>query len=161
MPTKAKAKRTVARKSAAKKTLKPTPRLKAKAEPAAKKIEKKIEPRITEERITMETIELTIPAMYADHHVTTVKRLLSPLAGVENVFASSAFKAVAIEFNPAKTSPAALVKALSDAGYVPGAEELVGEAPFMKPDPAWEKLGVRATTTSQIDLQLSGEFRKY
>jgi copper chaperone CopZ len=114
-----------------------------------------------EERITMEKITLTIPAMYADHHVTNVKRLLSPLPGVENVMASGAFKEVTIEFDAKKISRDALVKALTDAGYAPGVEEVVEASPFMKPDPAWEQQGVRATTTNPVDLQLSGEFRKY
>ncbi len=109
----------------------------------------------------MEQITLTIPALWADHHVTSVKRLLSPISGVENVFASSAFKQVMVEFDASKTSQAALVKALSDAGYAPGTEAVVAESPFATPDPAWEKLGQRVTTTNPIDLQLSGEFRKY
>ena len=68
----------------------------------------------------MDKVTLTVPAMFADHHVTKVKRVLSPLAGVENVVASSAFKEVVVEFDPAKTSPDALVKALTEAGYAPG-----------------------------------------
>lgn len=109
----------------------------------------------------METIELTVPALFADHHVTKVKQLLSPLAGVQDVYASSAFKAVSVEFDPAKTSQAALVKALTDAGYAPGelvVEELKGYGRF---DPSWDTNNTRATTTNQVDLQLSGEFRKY
>ncbi|HEX7593613.1 MAG TPA: heavy-metal-associated domain-containing protein [Anaerolineae bacterium] len=109
----------------------------------------------------MKKITLTIPAMYADHHVTRVRNLLSPLAGVENVIASSAFKEVVVEFDENKITPDALVKALSDAGYAPGKEEVLERSPFATPDAAWEKLGVRSTETSQIDLQLSGEFRKY
>ncbi len=109
----------------------------------------------------MKKITLTLPAMYADHHVTRVRNLLSPLAGVENVIASSAFKEVVVEYDEKKTTPDALVKALSDAGYAPGKEEVLERSPFATPDAAWEKLGVRSTETSQIDLQLSGEFRKY
>ena len=109
----------------------------------------------------MEKITLTIPAMYADHHVTNVKRLLAPLPGVENVIASSAFKEVTIEFDATKTSRNALVKVLTDAGYAPGTDQVLERSPFATPDPAWEKLGVRATTTSPVDNQLSGEFRKY
>lgn len=109
----------------------------------------------------MKKVTLTVPALYADHHVTRVKNLLSPLAGVENVVASSAFKEVVIEFDEKKTTQDALVKALSDAGYAPGKEEVVEKSPFATPDVAWEKLGVRSTETNQIDLQLSGEFRKY
>ncbi|MEW5720835.1 MAG: heavy-metal-associated domain-containing protein [Chloroflexota bacterium] len=109
----------------------------------------------------MEQITLTIPALWADHHVTNVKRLLSPISGVENVFASSAFKQVMVEFDAQKTSQAALVKALTNAGYAPGEEEVLAESPFATPDPAWEKLEQRVTTTNLVDLQLSGEFRKY
>jgi len=109
----------------------------------------------------MEKITLTIPAMYADHHVTNVKRLLSPLPGVENVMASGAFKEATVEFDPAKTSRDALVKALTDAGYAPGEDKVIEKSPFAKPDPAWDALGVRAVTTNPVDLQLSGEFRKY
>ncbi len=109
----------------------------------------------------MEKITLTVPAMFADHHVITVKRLLSPLAGVENVYASSAFKEVEIEFDPAKTNAQALAKALTDAGYAPGKEEVVERTPDYTPDPAWQKLGQRQVSTNPVDNQLSGEFRKY
>ena len=109
----------------------------------------------------METIELTIPAMFADHHVIKVKQLLSPIAGVEDVYASSAFKAVSVSFDPAKTSQAALVKALTAAGYAPGELEVVGPQGYGRFDPSWDTNNVRTTTTNQVDLQLSGEFRKY
>jgi copper chaperone CopZ len=109
----------------------------------------------------MEQITVTLPTMWADHHVINVKRLLSPISGVENVFASSAFKQVLIEFDAGKTSQAALVKALTDAGYAPGEEEFLAESPYGSPDPAWDKQGQRITTTNLVDLQLSGEFRKY
>ena len=109
----------------------------------------------------MKRITLNIPALYADHHVTRVKNLLGPITGVENVIASSAFKEVVVEFDENKTSGDALVKALSDAGYAPGKEEIVEKSPLATADAAWEKLGVRSTETNQVDLQLSGEFRKY
>lgn len=109
----------------------------------------------------MNKITLNVPALYADHHVINVKRLLSPLPGVENVTTSSAFKQVTVEFDAAKTSEAALVKALTDAGYAPGEEQVVQRTPDATPDPAWEALGVRSTVTNPVDLQLSGEFRKY
>jgi copper chaperone CopZ len=111
----------------------------------------------------MASLELTIPALWADHHVTKVKRLLAPLPGVEDVLASSAFKAVVIEYDETKTNEQALVKALTDAGYAPGELPVVERQPDRHFDPAWENLGapVRVTVTNQVDLQLSGEFRKY
>jgi copper chaperone CopZ len=109
----------------------------------------------------MEKTTLSVPTMFADHHVINVKRLLSPLSGVENVIASSAFKQVEIEFDPAKTPQETLVKVLTEAGYAPGTEEVIERSPAHTPDPAWQNLGVRAVTTNPVDLQLSGEFRKY
>jgi copper chaperone CopZ len=109
----------------------------------------------------MEQVTLTVPTMYADHHVTAVKRLLSPLRGVENVIASGAFKEVVIEFDAAKISRDVLIKALSGAGYAPGKEVVIEKTPNAMADPAWDALGVRAVTTNPVDLQLSGEFRKY
>jgi copper chaperone CopZ len=109
----------------------------------------------------MDNITLTVPAMYADHHVIAVKRLLAPLAGVENVIASAAFKTVTVEFDAKRISRDALAKALSDAGYAPGKEDTIEKSPYAVADPAWDALGVRAVTTNPVDLQLSGEFRKY
>lgn len=109
----------------------------------------------------MKRIELNIPALYADHHVTRVKNLLSPLAGVDNVVASSAFKHVVVDYDESKATPESLIKVLTEAGYAPGKEEVLEKSPFATPDAAWEKLGVRSTETNQVDLQLSGEFRKY
>ncbi len=109
----------------------------------------------------MQKVTLIILAMFADHHVTKVRQLLSPLPGVENILASSAFKEVVVDFDPAKTSEAALVKALTEAGYAPGTEQVVERTPDFRADPAWDNLGVREVTTNPVDNQLSGEFRKY
>ena len=109
----------------------------------------------------MDKITLTVPTMYADHHVTNVKRLLAPMAGVENVIASAAFKQVTVEFDQAKVSQDQIVKALTNAGYAPGEEEVILRRPDGRFDPAWDDNGARSTSTNQVDLQLSGEFRKY
>ena len=66
----------------------------------------------------MTSLVLDVPAMYADHHVVEVRRLLFEIAGVETINASSAFHAVEIEFDPGKTSEDALTKALDEAGYL-------------------------------------------
>jgi copper chaperone CopZ len=66
----------------------------------------------------MEKIVLSLPAMYADHHVTEVRRILMGLSGVTNVFASSAFHSVEIAFDPALVSSDQIYSALDTAGYV-------------------------------------------
>ena len=66
----------------------------------------------------MKTITIDVPAMYADHHVTEVRRILLELPGVRDVIASSAFLAVEVTFDPAKTKEAAIRDVLDMAGYL-------------------------------------------
>ena len=109
----------------------------------------------------MNQFTLTIPRLYADHHVAKVRQVLLPMNGVENVVASAAFKQVTIDFDPEKTSREAILDTLARSGYVPGVLEQVERTPNATPDPAWEVLTQRMVTTNQVDLQMSGEFRKY
>ncbi len=108
----------------------------------------------------MNKLLLTIPAMYADHHVTKIRQILFQMNGVENVIASSAFKMVVVEFD-GKVTQEAIVNALVSAGYAPGEPEVIERHPDYVADPAWEVLAPRAVTTHPADLQMSGEFRKY
>ena len=59
-----------------------------------------------------------LPAMYADHHVTEVRRILLAIPGVEEVNASSAFQVVKIEYDSEKTSEDILRQALDECGYL-------------------------------------------
>lgn len=65
----------------------------------------------------MEQLTLNLPAMYADHHVTEVRRILFEIAGVDAVYASSSFHVVEVTFDPAQTDAATITAALEDAGY--------------------------------------------
>ena len=66
----------------------------------------------------METLTLELPTMYADHHVLEVRRLLLEMPGVEEVYASSGFRAVEVTFDPAKVTPEAISSQLDEAGYL-------------------------------------------
>lgn len=65
----------------------------------------------------MEKITIDLPTMYADHHVLEVRRILLEIPGVEDVYASSAFRVVEITYDPDKVSKDDLVAALDQAGY--------------------------------------------
>jgi copper chaperone CopZ len=65
-----------------------------------------------------EKILLDLPAMYADHHVTEVRRILFSLPGVKEVYASSAFKVLEASFDPTQVSAEAIRNALEEAGYL-------------------------------------------
>ncbi|RPH61034.1 MAG: copper chaperone [Chloroflexi bacterium] len=58
------------------------------------------------------------PALYGDHHVTEVRRMLLNLPGVKDVYASSAFQVVQVEFDETQVSHDALLRTLEEAGYL-------------------------------------------
>jgi copper chaperone CopZ len=66
----------------------------------------------------MEVLSLELPAMYGDHHVVEVRRLLFEIPGVEEVYASSGFRAAEITFDPDKVDVEAIKAKLDSAGYI-------------------------------------------
>jgi copper chaperone CopZ len=64
------------------------------------------------------TVTFDTPALYGDHHVVEVRRILQALPGVDDVYASSAFRIVEVTFDDGKIQEAQLGQALSDAGYL-------------------------------------------
>ena len=72
----------------------------------------------------METKAFEAPALYGDHHVSEVQRILKELPGVEEVYASSAFQAIEVTFDETKTSADEITSCLEEAGYL-------GEIPML------------------------------
>jgi copper chaperone CopZ len=103
---------------------------------------------------------LQVPSMYADHHVTTVRKALSSLSGVQDVQASAAFREVTVKHS-AEVTKKALVEALDKAGYQVGAEGQADQEPSRLGDPAWYACAPRRIKTDRVDLEMSGDFRKY
>jgi copper chaperone CopZ len=66
----------------------------------------------------MQKVVLELPAMYGDHHVTEVRRLLLELQGVVEVYASSAFGVVEVTYDPASLKEEDILAKLSVAGYL-------------------------------------------
>ena len=66
----------------------------------------------------MESLTLKLPAMFADHHVVEVRRILSELPGVGIIYASSAFQSAEIEFDPNLTNAQEIERVLNAAGYL-------------------------------------------
>ena len=52
----------------------------------------------------MEKTDIAVPAMYGDHHVLEVRRILLAMPGVEDVYASSGFQTVQVTYDPAKAN---------------------------------------------------------
>lgn len=103
----------------------------------------------------------SVPRMWADHHVLKVREALLALAGVQDVYASAAWKQVIVTYDDKAIDKAALSKSLAQAGYPVGeADDLLGR-PLYHGDKSWHELGARMTETNQKDLEMSGEFRRY
>jgi copper chaperone CopZ len=112
------------------------------------------------ELIMKKTI-LTVPRLWADHHVLKVREVLAALNGINDVYASAAWKQVLVQYDGDQLDESAIVAALTDAGYAVSEELGLEGTRLSKGDPAWEQLDVRVTKTDQRDLILSGDFRRY
>jgi copper chaperone CopZ len=64
------------------------------------------------------TVTFDTPALFGDHHVLEIRRLLLDLPGVEDVYASSAFRVVDVTYDTDKTNQEAISQVLSLAGYL-------------------------------------------
>jgi copper chaperone CopZ len=66
----------------------------------------------------MEVVQILVPAMYADHHVLEVRRILLELPGVTDVYASSSFQSVKVTYNPEQINKKEITAKLETAGYL-------------------------------------------
>lgn len=65
----------------------------------------------------METTTFDLKMMYGDHHVIEVRKLISSIAGVEDIYASSGFQIVEVTYDESKVDAATIEQALEEAGY--------------------------------------------
>jgi len=66
----------------------------------------------------LKTVTFNTPILFGDHHVLEVRRLISNVSGVDQVYASSAFRVVDVTYDPEVTSEEQLSKILDEAGYL-------------------------------------------
>jgi copper chaperone CopZ len=89
--------------------------------------------------------------MYGDHHVTEVRRLVLELPGVTDIYASSSFQVLEVQYDETKLDPDQITAKLEEAGYhgdvpVPvevGAlsERENGDKPYFRRTAAYEQTG--------------------
>jgi copper chaperone CopZ len=106
----------------------------------------------------MEKVIIDVPSMYADHHVLTVRKVLTALDGIQEVYASSAFGQVLVKYDPERVQAETITKALTDAGYTQALEMPVQDKVA---EDVWKFGNSRRTSTYPADVAMSGEFRKY
>ncbi len=107
----------------------------------------------------MEQLALSVPGMWADHHVIAVRGLFRDTEDVQVSGASAMDATLRLEYDPAKTDPQKIAAQLEQAGYPTGDAPAADAPPTDKP--AWLTAGVRVTVTDPADLTMSGDHRKY
>jgi len=109
----------------------------------------------------MEKLTLELPAMYGDHHVLEVRRILLEMPGVEDVYASSGFQAAEISYDPSKVKQEEITAKLDQAGYLGDlpipeenttpASEGNGRGPFFRHTQAFEQTNQVVSFAQKVD----------
>lgn len=103
----------------------------------------------------METARFETPALYADHHVTEVRRVLLQLPGVIEVYASSAFRLVEVTYDKSQINDLQIAVKLDEAGYlgewtVPAEAGVAAEQPNKTQDPYFRHTVVYESTPKTV-----------
>lgn len=109
----------------------------------------------------MDEMILLIPRMWGDHHILAVRNVLADL-GVQESEASAARSTLRIVYDPGAVDPGQVTQALTEAGFAPSTTAETPKAATNKERrSAWLAHGIRTTQTNRLDLEMSGDFRKY
>jgi copper chaperone CopZ len=68
--------------------------------------------------MSVKTVILETPTLYADHHVLEVRRILFDIPGVKDVYASSSFRVIEVTYDETLTNDLEISVKLDEAGYL-------------------------------------------
>jgi hypothetical protein len=66
----------------------------------------------------MKTYQTDLPTMFGDHHVREVRRILLELPGVDDIYASSSFHYLQLDYDETQVREEEIVSLLENAGYL-------------------------------------------
>jgi hypothetical protein len=111
----------------------------------------------------MKTTTIELPIMYGDHHVVAVRKILEPLPGVAEIYASSGFRILEIQYDETQLKEEEIRDKLAADGYL---EELVlpvesgtvaaehnGKKPFFRHTAVLEQVGESVRFSQDIPAQ--------
>jgi copper chaperone CopZ len=111
----------------------------------------------------METKIFEAPALFGDHHVTEVRRILLDLTGVSEVYASSAFQIVEVTYDEKKINDLEIAVKLDEAGYLgewtipielgSAAEQGDGQKPFFRHTATYETTKQTVSFAQKVNYQ--------
>ncbi len=108
----------------------------------------------------MQTVTYETPVVYGDHHVIEVRRILSELPGVKEVYVSSAFHVIQVAYDPKKINDKEIAKKLEAAGYLGEipmlvetgiAVEKVGNDAFFRHTASYETIKTTVSFAQRVD----------
>ena len=111
----------------------------------------------------METKTFETPALYGDHHVSEVRRILLELEGVTEVYASSAFQIVEVIYDEKKINDLQIAVKLDEAGYLrewtipielgAAAQQGDGQKPFFRHTTTYETTKQTVSFAQKVNYQ--------
>ncbi len=112
----------------------------------------------------MKTKTFEAPALYGDHHVTEVRRILLEIEGVSDVYASSAFQTIEVTYDETKINDLEIAVKLDEAGYlgewtvVPiemgeAAQQGDGTKPFFRHTTTYETIKHTVSFAQRVNYQ--------
>lgn len=111
----------------------------------------------------MKTKTFESPALYADHHVTEVRRILLELEGVTEVYASSAFRTIEATYDESKINDLEIAVKLDEAGYLgewtipieleSAAQQGDGQKPFFRHTATYETIKHTVSFAQRVSYQ--------
>ncbi len=66
----------------------------------------------------MKKYQTELPSMFGDHHVREVRRILLDLPGVDDIYASSSYQFLELQYDESKVKEEEIKSALEQAGYL-------------------------------------------
>lgn len=111
----------------------------------------------------METKTFETPALYGDHHVTEVRRMLLELDGVMDVYASSAFQTIEVTYDESQITDLKIAARLEEAGYLgewtipiergTAAEQGDGQKPYLRHTATYEPVKHTVSFAQRVSYQ--------
>jgi copper chaperone CopZ len=111
----------------------------------------------------VETKIFEAPALYGDHHVTEVRRVLLELEGVVDVYASSSFQIIEVTYDEKKINDLQITTKLDEAGYLgewtipvelqSAAQQGDGQKPFFRHTATYETIKQTVSFAQRVSYQ--------
>lgn len=111
----------------------------------------------------MEIKTFETPALFGDHHVTEVRRILLELTGVSEVYASSAFQIIEVTYDEKKINDLEIAVKLDEAGYLgewtipielgTAAQQGDGQKPFFRHTATYETTKQTVSFAQKVNYQ--------